>query len=178
MNLAGSGIWRGLFSDRSAPPPAGRGRRGGRRPSLDVVPPLPEAGKDVLTETPYALGTDEADAVGDLAQRYGVAVLTTVPRVATTRSAGPPSCCAGSAPGTGSRMGTTGAALPRRRPQATGGRAPTPCPVGGVLLDTGYHAVNVLRDLFGVPESVAPAFGHLAPRMRGQRLEDAASASP
>ncbi|MFJ2742937.1 Gfo/Idh/MocA family protein [Streptomyces sp. NPDC087440] len=57
----------------------------------------------------------------------------------------------------------------------TGWRASREQALGGVLLDMGYHLIDVLSGLFPEPSRVHSAFVHQYPEMRDRRLEDLVS---
>ncbi|MFI9627935.1 Gfo/Idh/MocA family protein [Streptomyces sp. NPDC052042] len=57
----------------------------------------------------------------------------------------------------------------------SGWRATADAAMGGVLLDMGYHLLDVLSGLFPAPAEVRSAFLHRYEEMRERRLEDLAS---
>jgi predicted dehydrogenase len=59
--------------------------------------------------------------------------------------------------------------------QTTGWRAEPAKSGGGVVLDMGYHALEVVIRLFGYPQSLAAEFGYKYPEMEQKRLEDKAT---
>jgi len=46
---------------------------------------------------------------------------------------------------------------------------------GGVVLDMGYHIIDVVLDFFGQPSSVEATFGYKFPEMEKQKLEDSST---
>ncbi|MFE6688976.1 Gfo/Idh/MocA family protein [Streptomyces sp. NPDC057743] len=61
------------------------------------------------------------------------------------------------------------------RSPTRGWRATSDAALGGVLLDMGYHLLDVLSGLFPAPAEVRSAFLHRYQEMRERRLEDLAS---
>jgi|GEM_PF-4030196 len=60
-------------------------------------------------------------------------------------------------------------------PEVTSGwRADKSKSGGGVVLDMGYHPLDVVNDFFGTPDSVEASFDFCYPEMREQDLEDRA----
>lgn len=56
--------------------------------------------------------------------------------------------------------------------QTSGWRAESNKSGGGVVLDMGYHVIDVVLDFFGPPDNVKPSFGYKYPEMERQKLED------
>lgn len=56
--------------------------------------------------------------------------------------------------------------------QTSGWRADCEKSGGGVVLDMGYHIIDVVLDFFGLPDNVEASFGYKYPEMERQKLED------
>lgn len=59
--------------------------------------------------------------------------------------------------------------------QTSGWRADPLKSGGGVVLDMGYHAIDVVNDFFGYPDQIKAEFGYKFAEMEQNRLEDSAN---
>jgi len=138
---------------------------------VEVASTLLGAGKHVIKEKPLAVTAADAHRLVDLARRHEVTLCTTVQRsyrraLRHARAQLP-------------RIGAPywfaydhHAALPA---PTSGWRSSGAAAGGGVLLDMGYHAVDVVRAFFGRPRSVGASFAYCYDAMREQCLEDLAN---
>ncbi|MHA6803248.1 Gfo/Idh/MocA family protein [Salinifilum ghardaiensis] len=134
---------------------------------------LLEAGKHVLKEKPFAAEIDEADDLVQLAGARDVSVYTLVQRRFHPAF-------------TFAREYIARIGAPywfsyeyhaNHAGETTGWRGVTDTARGGVLLDMGYHALDVLTELLPKPATVRSTFLHCHETMRRRRLEDFAAVS-
>lgn len=129
------------------------------------------AGKHVLKEKPFAVTEQQARELADLAEKTDRSIYTLVQR--------------GFNPAfTFARDHLAKVGEPYwfsydyhlNLPAPTSGwRAASDVALGGVLLDMGYHLLDILSGLFPIPPELRSTFLHRTAEMRERRLEDLAS---
>jgi predicted dehydrogenase len=131
---------------------------------------LLEAGRHVIKEKPLALTFAEANKLAALADRADVALLTIAQRGYRE-----------TAEALVSNLDSIGRLCWIEYEyhvnvgyDATGWRADRAMAGGGVFVDMGYHMLNLLISMFGVPEQIDAAGIYLHPASNGTGLEDAA----
>lgn len=132
---------------------------------------LIENGRPIIKEKPFAPTINEATTLLKKIDKTGVPVLTVCQRSTSQLFVAAKAML--------QSIGTPYAYVYRyflSQPKTTGWRQSKQIALGGVMLDMGYHIVDVTRNFFGSPSEVACASAFATEQMRNEGLEDYSSA--
>lgn len=134
---------------------------------LSVTMRLLDANKAVIKEKPLAFRSRDAEVLENYAIQKGLPIMTICQRNADPLFSRAQSMM--------SEIGTPYSFIYRyflRQEKTTGWRAERKFAEGGVVLDMGYHAIDMVRKFFGQPDHVTSMLTYVNSEMETERLED------
>lgn len=140
---------------------------------FEITKALLEAGRHVVKEKPFAITPEDAQELAELARKRGKSVYTIV-----QRQFSPEFCyCVTALEALGKPFWFNYQYHINLDAPTQGWRASPEMSHGGVFIDMGYHALDVVVRMFGPPDDIQTRFGYCFRTMRHCGLEDTADVS-